>query len=212
MGVRQEILSVVRFLRHTMGLTKRVSQEPDDGQIALSSKVTKNNLRELTTLLKTINRIELNDTHICITLNPQKLFNDPALDMALKNEAMIQSPCTLKKRGHELRLLMGEQAIASSPDKVIINNIILAHRLKTIRFDHLGQSWIETLKENDIDPSTSHRFLRYAFLAPDIVEAFLDGKVPIEINAEKLKNLSELPTCWDAQRRLFGVTPLSPVG
>ena len=180
---------------------------------ALSSSLKKGNHHcELTALLKSINRIDLNDIHIRITLNPRRLFNDPAFDTALKNKVIIQSPCTLKKRGHELRLLLGEQAIASSPDKVIINNIILAHRLKTIRFDQPAQSWIETLKHNDIDPSTSHRFLRYAFLAPDIVEAFLDGKVPIEINAEKLKNLSELPTCWDAQRRLFGVAPLSPVG
>ncbi len=43
-----------------------------------------------------------------------------------------------------------------------------------------------------------------AFLAPDIVEAILDGRQSVELTAESLKRLPALPTDWDAQRRLLG--------
>ena len=48
------------------------------------------------------------------------------------------------------------------------------------------------------------RILPLAFLAPDIVEAILNGRQPIELTAESLKRLRALPTDWDAQRRLLG--------
>ena len=42
---------------------------------------------------------------------------------------------------------------------------------------------------------------RYAFLAPDIVEAILDGRQPHDLTLEKLKN--NIPMSWAEQRRLF---------
>jgi len=156
-----------------------------------------------------INRITLNETQIAICLNPQKLFNESALHKALKTAVTITRRCDLKKRGHEIRLILDEQTNAHTPDTTIINNLLLAHRLKTIRFDHPDRFWLNALKEENIGPSISHRFLRYAFLAPDIVEVILDGKIPIEMSSEALKILPELPACWDAQRQLFGMTSRS---
>lgn len=40
--------------------------------------------------------------------------------------------------------------------------------------------------------------------APDIVEAILDGKQPVELTAEKLKRLRLLPKSWEEQRQLLG--------
>ena len=54
------------------------------------------------------------------------------------------------------------------------------------------------------DQSTVSKTIRLAFLAPDIVEAFLNGSAPIEINAETLKRLSRLPSSWTEQRELLG--------
>lgn len=44
---------------------------------------------------------------------------------------------------------------------------------------------------------------RYAFLAPDILEAIVDGRQPHDVSLEKLK--MDLPVNWDEQRKLFGV-------
>jgi len=43
---------------------------------------------------------------------------------------------------------------------------------------------------------------RYAFLAPDILEAIVDGRQPHDVSLEKLK--MDLPVNWDEQRKLFG--------
>ncbi len=47
--------------------------------------------------------------------------------------------------------------------------------------------------------------LHCAFLAPDIVEAILDGRQPRDLTLQKL--LTNLPTSWAKQRKRFGFTP-----
>jgi hypothetical protein len=46
--------------------------------------------------------------------------------------------------------------------------------------------------------------MRLAFLAPDIVEAILDGRQPLELTAERLIRNSRLPISWPEQRRALG--------
>jgi len=52
----------------------------------------------------------------------------------------------------------------------------------------------------------NHRYvdkvLRCAFLAPDIVEAILDGRQPPDLSFAKL--ISNLPLDWAQQREQFG--------
>ena len=47
--------------------------------------------------------------------------------------------------------------------------------------------------------------LPLAFLAPDIVEAVLDGQHPVELTAVRLKRV-RLPLAWPEQRRVLGFT------
>ena len=49
------------------------------------------------------------------------------------------------------------------------------------------------------------RSLQLAFLAPDLVEAILDGTQPVALTAERLKRAGELPLLWDEQRAMLGV-------
>ncbi len=46
------------------------------------------------------------------------------------------------------------------------------------------------------------RIMRLAFLAPDIVEAILDGCQPADLELERLMKC--IPVSWDAQRRALG--------
>jgi hypothetical protein len=48
------------------------------------------------------------------------------------------------------------------------------------------------------------RILPLAFLAPDIVEAILDGRQPPELTAARLKRMRDLPLDWQQQRRYLG--------
>ena len=59
-------------------------------------------------------------------------------------------------------------------------------------------------KREGIDEGDVSRMMSFAFLAPDIVEAILDGKQPVELTAERLKRAGSLPLPWPDQRRLLG--------
>lgn len=56
----------------------------------------------------------------------------------------------------------------------------------------------ENLSETEIT-----RVLPLAFLAPDIIEAILDGRQPVEMTATSLRRRSNLPTDWSEQRRVL---------
>jgi hypothetical protein len=45
--------------------------------------------------------------------------------------------------------------------------------------------------------------MRLAFLAPDLKQAILDGRLPPGLSLQRLMR-GELPVSWEAQRRLLG--------
>ena len=61
-------------------------------------------------------------------------------------------------------------------------------------------------RRDGIDPGDVSRILPLALLAPDIVEAILSGRQPIDLTATRLKRIPNLPLAWAAQRQLLGFT------
>jgi len=59
-------------------------------------------------------------------------------------------------------------------------------------------------KDQGLDHRHVTRALPVAFLAPDIVEAILDGRQPVGLTASGLKRLNTLPIRWDDLRRALG--------
>ncbi len=49
------------------------------------------------------------------------------------------------------------------------------------------------------------RVLRLSFLAPEILQAILRNRHPIDLSAKRLVNQTRLPVAWDAQRALLGI-------
>jgi len=52
------------------------------------------------------------------------------------------------------------------------------------------------------DKSCLGKILRFTLLAPDIVEAILNGREPEGLSMTQL--LGSIPAMWEEQRRLFG--------
>ena len=48
------------------------------------------------------------------------------------------------------------------------------------------------------------RLVRLSYLAPDIIQAILDGRQPRDLTADKLLAHSGLPLAWHEQRRVLG--------
>ena len=54
------------------------------------------------------------------------------------------------------------------------------------------------------------RLLPLAFLAPDIVEAIMAGRQPLELTTRHLKRLESLPLDWQLQRSVLGFPSATP--
>jgi hypothetical protein len=90
-------------------------------------------------------------------------------------------------------------------DEALIQSIGRAH------------AWFEQLQSGDVGSvrdiaarenfTTSYvmRYLRLAFLAPDIVETILKGRQPPGISVRKLTNFKQLPASWIEQRQLLNI-------
>ncbi len=59
-------------------------------------------------------------------------------------------------------------------------------------------------RRDGIDASDVRRNIQLAFLAPDIVEAILAGRQPVELTARRLRRIGALPLEWDHQRCRLG--------
>ena len=70
------------------------------------------------------------------------------------------------------------------------------------------KSVVEIARAEGLMPTTVGRLLRLARLAPDIVEAILDGRQPRHLNLHTLRGRQDLlPRDWGEQRRLLGFPP-----
>jgi DNA invertase Pin-like site-specific DNA recombinase len=112
----------------------------------------------------------------------------------------IEVPTTLRRRGHELRLVYTNPDVrpANRDDKLI---------------ELLGKGWAaweQITTGHRIEDATrrSHlcRLARLRFLAPDIVTAIIDGRQPVELTARQLLRISDLPHDWPGQRLALGFT------
>jgi hypothetical protein len=128
------------------------------------------------------------------------------LDEFLAEEPLaIVLPFKLRRRGHESRLVIGGEAVRTIVDQKLVDTLTLAHR------------WLSRLTTTDItisalarvegvDDGEISRILPLAFLAPDIAEAIVEGRQPVELTARHLKRLKPLPASWAEQRRMLGFT------
>jgi len=160
-------------------------------------------LRE--TLLQILQGCAIAQDRLCITLNAESLRKRLGIsDHTTAKDITITEPITLRRRGIEVRLVIENPGQPSKPDEKLVELVVQAHRwfndLKTrpnVRLRELG-------KRDGADRGDISRILPLAFLAPDIVEAILDGRQPPELTAARLKRMRYLPLDWQQQRRYLG--------
>lgn len=117
-------------------------------------------------------------------------------------------PFHTKRRGVESKIIIGGQLEnPPNPDRNLIDVVCRSFEWQQTLLSGSDSS-IEKLAETaSIDASDVTRFLPLAYLAPDIVEAILEGTQPIELTVERLRKLGPLPVEWAAQRELLGFQP-----
>lgn len=131
---------------------------------------------------------------------------------ALLNDAgalTVTVPMTFRKRGGRKLVIAPNGADAWALPRARIDNTMVkalarAHRWKK-QLDSGRFQTVQDLAEAErINPSYIARVLRLTLLAPDIVEAILDGRQPAAMQLDDL--LAPFPVEWAQQASSFGIS------
>jgi hypothetical protein len=115
----------------------------------------------------------------------------------------VRVPLTVRKRGGRKQVVMPDGACWGQPrpgiDNTMVKAIARAHRWKRLMESGRFASVTELAEAEKINQSYLCRVLRLTLLAPDIVEAILDGRQPAGLQMDAL--LRPFPSEWMAQRQ-----------
>src|SRR5262245_43151045 len=118
----------------------------------------------------------------------------------------LSVPVRLRRSGRELRMLIdGADPFATTkPDTRLTKLLIKARRFNTALIGSDGVPFAALAKREGVSPSYFTRLVRLSYLAPDIVQAILEGRQPNDLTADQLLAHSRLPLAWHEQRTLLG--------
>ncbi|CAA7618230.1 hypothetical protein [Magnetospirillum sp. SS-4] len=120
----------------------------------------------------------------------------------------IRVPLTLRRHGGRKLVIVPEGEgvpvrAKPTPDDTLLKALARAHRWKRMLESGQVRSLTELAEAEKIAPSYLTRIYRLTLLAPDIVEAILDGRQPRTMQLADL--MDDMPVEWDRQRKMFGV-------
>ncbi len=119
----------------------------------------------------------------------------------------IRIPMTLHRRGGRKLVIVPDGLEASAPqpafDPVLINALVRAHRWRRQIESGEFRSASELAAHEKITDSFVTRMLCLTLLAPDIMQAILEGRQPKGLKLATL--LRGMPLEWEEQRNSFGI-------
>jgi site-specific DNA recombinase len=117
---------------------------------------------------------------------------------------MLDLPIAIRRRGVESKIILQGALGPLLSDGGLVELVSDTYQW----VERIAKGEITTVRDiarqEKVDEGDVSRFLALAFLAPDIVEAILAGRQPVELTPEKLKRLRNLPKSWEEQRQLLG--------
>ena len=123
---------------------------------------------------------------------------------------VLETQAKLKRCGGEIKLVVAPKCdgeVVGKPAPALLKTIARAHDWRERMVDgslHNGRS---IAGRSGLNQRYVRRVLQCAFLAPDIVEAILDGRQPPNLTVRKLWR--DLPTDWAEQRKRLGFSSRS---
>lgn len=119
----------------------------------------------------------------------------------------VRVPLTLKRHGGRKLVIVPDtggipERPRATPDDTLLKALARAYRWKRLLESGQVRSLNELAEAEKINPSYLSRIYRLTLLAPDIVEAILDGRQPRTLQLADL--MDEMPVEWEQQRTRFG--------
>ncbi|WP_436642172.1 recombinase family protein [Microbaculum sp. FT89] len=169
-------------------------------------------------LLDVVQEIRLGDGRLRIRLDRSRLVealspgdDEAGLKDCLPGDGSIElhRTITFARRGVETKLVIEDQSDTSrrAPDPVLIKTVARGHHW----FDLLASGKARTLREIASAEGVSERYVArlipLAFLAPPLIEAILEGRQPVTLDATNLMAAAPLPLGWREQVAVIGRQP-----
>lgn len=119
----------------------------------------------------------------------------------------VHVPMTLKRRSGRKEIVVPDglqHSVDTGPDyhEALVIATSRAHRWKNLLDEGRYASIIEMAQALKMDRHHMARMLRLTLLAPELIEAILNGNEPDGFSLRQL--VSEIPVLWDEQRRTYG--------
>jgi hypothetical protein len=118
----------------------------------------------------------------------------------------IRIPVRLQRRGGRKLIVTQEGAMAPQRkpalDETLIKALIRAHRWRRRIESGHAKSITDLAEQEGVTDAYVCRLLPLTCLAPDILEAILDGRQPKALKLAEM--LGNGPLAWEEQRRAFG--------
>lgn len=147
--------------------------------------------------------IQLRRSRLPAPIDPQRIVEQPG--MAEVPVLTLTIDCELKRVGMEMRFLIDGDAPRRVPDRSLKRLLAQAQRFQEMVLRGDGRSITALATEAGVGDSYFSRLLRLSFLAPDIVAEVLANRHPIQLNAQRLVTLGDLPIAWTDQRTCLGI-------
>ena len=121
-------------------------------------------------------------------------------------------PLTIKRRQNRKLLIPptheSTASAAGGLDAPMIKTLGKAFYWKRLIDEGVYPTTADLARALKLEPGWAAEVLRMTLLAPDIVEAILDGRQPRHLNLHTLRGRQDLlPRDWGEQRRLLGFPP-----
>jgi DNA invertase Pin-like site-specific DNA recombinase len=156
-----------------------------------------------------VEQIIIDEKTIIIKLRRDLLLGEDvppcASEAASESAVELRAAATFTRRGAETRLVLpglAQQKYSSRCDPALIKAIARGHTW----FEELATCRVRSLQELAKRDGISRRYIRrlvaLAFLGPQLVEAILQGRQPLELTTTRLTEL-DLPLDWTEQHKLL---------
>jgi hypothetical protein len=168
--------------------------------------------RKRAVLAALIERVEVRVDQVDIHLRPRGLgvlFDisvTPSQSMLDEETVILSVPARLHRAGMEIRMLINgtDPFAVVKPDPRLIKLLVRARRFNATLVQSDGVAFAALALRAGVSRSYFTRVVRLSYLAPDITQAILEGRQPLDLTAEKLLAHSRLPLAWHDQRTALG--------
>ena len=146
-------------------------------------------------------RVEIRNDRMAGSYSPMGLAGG-AVNDAKDERCSFDIPGVLVWRGHEARLVL----VADQPGQRRVNShlVALIARSFAARRQLVEEAPPQDKATANARKSQLSRIARMSYLAPDIIQAIVEGTQPAGLGAREMLRMGKLPISWAEQRRLFG--------